>query len=115
MMEGELPPLPSPTRSYLAVGEWSRRRAHFIRIAGIAAMRSLSDTPPPAREMAAHPAIGLQWSPSAPGPTGAKRVGDLAQLGERFHGMEEVTGSNPVISTKSSSIQTLDPAVDLPL
>lgn len=25
--------------------------------------------------------------------------GDLAQLGERFHGMEEVTGSNPVIST----------------
>src|SRR2546423_12112570 len=26
--------------------------------------------------------------------------GDLAQLGERLHGMQEVTGSSPVISTK---------------
>lgn len=33
------------------------------------------------------------------------RRGDLAQLGERFHGMEEVTGSNPVISTNSSLVE----------
>ena len=26
--------------------------------------------------------------------------GELAQLGERFHGMEEVRGSNPLFSTK---------------
>ena len=30
--------------------------------------------------------------------------GDLAQLGERFHGMEEVRGSSPLISTRSSSL-----------
>ena len=28
--------------------------------------------------------------------------GDLAQLGERLHGMQEVTGSSPVISTSKS-------------
>ena len=30
--------------------------------------------------------------------------GDLAQLGERFHGMEEVRGSNPLISTTLLSL-----------
>lgn len=31
-----------------------------------------------------------------------KPRGALAQLGERFHGMEEVRGSNPLCSTKIS-------------
>ena len=29
-----------------------------------------------------------------------KLLGELAQLVERLHGMQEVTGSNPVFSTK---------------
>jgi hypothetical protein len=34
---------------------------------------------------------------------GKEKVGDLAQLGERFHGMEEVRGSSPLISTNFSA------------
>jgi hypothetical protein len=30
-----------------------------------------------------------------------KEKGELAQLVERLHGMQEVTGSNPVFSTKT--------------
>ena len=33
--------------------------------------------------------------------------GGLAQLGERLHGMQEVTGSIPVFSTKSERHHTL--------
>lgn len=34
---------------------------------------------------------------------GVRTCGPVAQLGARFHGMEEVKGSNPFRSTKSPS------------
>ena len=36
-----------------------------------------------------------------------KHSGDVAQLVERFHGMEKVLGSNPCISTKFSEFHSL--------
>lgn len=33
--------------------------------------------------------------------------GELAQLGERFHGMEEVSGSIPLFSTTTSNLNAL--------
>ncbi len=32
--------------------------------------------------------------------TGLPNFGGIAQLGERLHGMQEVSGSNPLISTR---------------
>ena len=34
--------------------------------------------------------------------SGAAGYGGIAQLGERLHGMQEVMGSNPTISTEAS-------------
>ena len=44
-------------------------------------------------------------SPGRPGNVGS-RIGAMAQLVARFHGMEEATGSNPVSSTTISACQT---------
>jgi hypothetical protein len=51
--------------------------------------------------------------------TGSRKTkpnsGDLAQLGERLHGMQEVTGSNPVISTiHSNGLYGLHPLEPFP-
>lgn len=40
------------------------------------------------------------FSPSSTGHTKTKVKGVLAQLVERFNGIEEVSGSNPLCSTK---------------
>jgi hypothetical protein len=37
-----------------------------------------------------------------------RRMGGIAQLGERLHGMQEVSGSIPLTSTNSSAIQFLE-------
>lgn len=44
------------------------------------------------------------WAAASDGVTGIIHAdrGDIAQLGERFNGIEEVMGSSPIISTKSA-------------
>ena len=40
----------------------------------------------------------------------ARRMGGIAQLGERLHGMQEVSGSIPLTSTIISGINSQDQA-----
>jgi hypothetical protein len=50
--------------------------------------------------------VGENWkSPSWIEQLSLSRSGPVAQLGARFHGMEEVVGSNPTRSTKNTLYQ----------
>ena len=71
-------------------------RCYLIPIARVAGRRALQLRIAPALN---NQRIGVNWAEDFNFPATIRRLGAVAQLGERLHGMQEATGSSPVGST----------------